>query len=243
MPGRPAVAALSCCTALLAHAGPPFVTDDPEPVGLRHWEINTAATASWRGPQGSFGLPSVDINYGAGENVQLHAQPRFDLERGGGTNRGIDDTEVGIKYRFVDQGEEGHAFMMGVYPMLRLATGARRLGQDRGTHGVFLPMWLQLDRGPWTAYGGVGYRLNREVGGRNSTFAGLTILREVREGLQVGVEGFHETSTATAARPTTGFNVGAVKRLTGRLNLLASIGRARSESPVNLAYLGLQVHF
>ena len=219
------------------------MTDDPEPVGLRHWEINTAATASWRGSRGSFGLPSVDINYGAGEDVQLHAQPRFDIERGGGTQRGIDDTEVGIKYRFLQGGEEGRAFMMGVYPMLQLATGARRLGQDRGTHGVFLPLWLQLDRGPWTAYGGAGYRLNKGVDRRDSTFAGLTVLRRVKEGLQVGIEGFHETSTATGAGATSGFNLGVVKRLTERLNLLASIGHARSDAPANLAYLGLQGHF
>lgn len=28
----------------MAHAGPPFVTDDPEPVELQRWEINTADT-------------------------------------------------------------------------------------------------------------------------------------------------------------------------------------------------------
>ena len=49
--------------------------------------------------------------------------------------------------------------------------------------------------------------------------------------------------TATGGVGTSGCNVGAVKRLTSSLNLLASIGRARSDAPANLAYLELQVHF
>src|SRR6185437_11945570 len=45
-------------------AGPPFVTDDPEPVDLGHWEINDALTATWRRGETSAGLP-IDVNYGA----------------------------------------------------------------------------------------------------------------------------------------------------------------------------------
>jgi hypothetical protein len=55
----------------LALAGPPFRTDDPEPVEYQHWEIYLAS-------QGSFGdgsemtAPHVEINYGILPDVQLH---------------------------------------------------------------------------------------------------------------------------------------------------------------------------
>ena len=36
--------AFSCLIgAVVAWAGPPFVTDDPEPVGMHHWEVYLAS--------------------------------------------------------------------------------------------------------------------------------------------------------------------------------------------------------
>jgi hypothetical protein len=226
-----------------AYAGPPFVTDDPAPVEPHHWEINTAATASWRHAQSSIGLPSVDINYGAAPDLQFHAQPRYAIERDRVTEMGIDDTEIGIKYRFYLRKSGDASFMLGIYPMYQLATGARRLGADRGTRDVFLPLWAQYDRGAWTVYGGAGYRLNRGDGGRNSIFSGVTILRQVWEGLQLGVETFHETRAANDEGSTRGFNVGGAQVLSDRLNLLFSAGRSFGSAPANQAYVGLQVHF
>jgi hypothetical protein len=37
--GLPAVALLLLGSAIAAHAGPPFLTDDPDPVDLNHWEF------------------------------------------------------------------------------------------------------------------------------------------------------------------------------------------------------------
>ena len=59
-----------------AWAGPPFVTDDPEPLEPQHWEINYALSKSWRQGEASAAIPNIDINYGAAPNIQLHIQPR-----------------------------------------------------------------------------------------------------------------------------------------------------------------------
>lgn len=236
-------AALLSGAAAIAHAGPPFVTDDPEPVEYEHWEINTAATAAWRGGQASIGSPSVDINYGVAPNVQLHAQPRLSIERSAGTQQGIDDTEIGVKYRFFERKTDDGSFMLAIYPMYELATGARRLGPDRGTHGVFLPVWAEYDSGAWTVYGGAGYRLNHGDDARNSTFTGVAVLRQVSEALQLGAEGFHETATAVGARSTSAFNVGGGVVLSPRLDLLFSAGRSFGDGSSDLAYFGLQVRF
>jgi hypothetical protein len=61
-----------CASAsLLAQAGPPFLTDDPETPGNGNWEINFGFIGD-RNPQaGSYQTPDLDINYGLGDCVQL----------------------------------------------------------------------------------------------------------------------------------------------------------------------------
>lgn len=228
-----------------AKAGPPFITDDPEPVGLHHWEVNTAVAGSWRGSDHSIGIPNIDINYGPTENLQLHALPLYTMSRTDGTTaQGVDDTEIGFKYRFLDRRmTDGASLMLGIYPMYRLATGVRRLGPDRGTHGVLLPVWAQYDAGAWSTYGGAGYRINHAEGGRNSVFTGITVLRQIHEGLQLGGELFHETATSEDAGATRGFNVGGIVTLTRAMSLLLSAGRSFGDGGSNLLYAGLQAHF
>jgi hypothetical protein len=228
-----------------ALAGPPFITDDPEPVGLHHWEVNTAAAGSWRESAYSIGLPSIDINYGPTADLQLHALPLYSIGRGDGTTvRGVDDTEIGFKYRFFDHRmPDGSSLMLGIYPMYRLATGAHRLGSDRGTHGVLLPIWAEYEGSEWTTYGGAGCRINHAPGGKDSIFTGMTVLRKIHEGLQLGGEVFHETATAKDAGGSRGFNLGGIVALTRATNLLWSVGRTSGDGGSNLFYAGLQAHF
>ena len=55
-----------------AFAGPPYVTDDPEPTDYQHFEIYTFAdgTATRDGRDGETG---IDFNYGGAEDLQLTA--------------------------------------------------------------------------------------------------------------------------------------------------------------------------
>ena len=57
---------------LSLHAGPPYITDDPEPVDYRHWEIYLASMLSHDGAGWSGTLPHTEVNYGAAQNLQLH---------------------------------------------------------------------------------------------------------------------------------------------------------------------------
>ena len=55
-----------------ALAGPPFLTDDPEPVEYKHWEIYLASQYKHDRDQESATFPHVEINYGLIPNVQIH---------------------------------------------------------------------------------------------------------------------------------------------------------------------------
>lgn len=224
-------------------AGPPFVTDDPEPVDHRRWEVNYAITAAWGHGDVSAGVPSVDINYGAALNLQLHAQPRYSYEKSDEAHAGFDDTEIGVKYRFINIETAGSTWMVGVYPMYQVATGARALGPDRGKHQVFLPLWLQHDSEKWTIYGGWGYRINPGEGNKNSIFTGATLLYEISDGVQVGGELFHETPDTLDGKSLNGFNLGGVVRIGRDYNLLFSAGQRSSDQAAHSIYIALQAHY
>ena len=48
-----------------AWAGPPFRTDDPEPVAFQHFEINLLSLGSETAAGWSGILPGLEVNYGA----------------------------------------------------------------------------------------------------------------------------------------------------------------------------------
>lgn len=50
---------------LTAVAGPPYVTDDPEPAELHHWEVYLATIDQWSREDGWSGTsPHIEVNYG-----------------------------------------------------------------------------------------------------------------------------------------------------------------------------------
>ena len=62
-----------CCLGISpAMAGPPYLTDDPEPTDYKHFEIYnfTNGTATRANTSGEAG---IDINYGGAPNLQLTA--------------------------------------------------------------------------------------------------------------------------------------------------------------------------
>jgi hypothetical protein len=53
-------------------AGPPFLTDDPEPVPWHHYEAYLFSTVDRGLDTSSWVLPAVEFNMGAAPNLQLH---------------------------------------------------------------------------------------------------------------------------------------------------------------------------
>ena len=250
MRGRQTLTALICliiaaeATINSAWAGPPFVTDDPEPVKYRQWEVNYAATETWRQGAASAGLPVIDANYGVLPDMQLHVQPQYSYERTMNDKRfGVDDTQIGVKYRFLNIGQEDSGWMVGIYPMLQVPTGDTRLGPSRGRRQSFLPLWIQRNSDRWTIYGGTGYRINPGADNKNSLFTGITALYQFTRSLQLGGEVFHETPDVVGGESATGFNLGGSYNLGPDYNLLFSAGRGLNNVSSNRLsiYVALQV--
>ncbi|MFM9914102.1 MAG: hypothetical protein ACKVN9_11265 [Methylophilaceae bacterium] len=213
--------------SLPAWAGAPFVTDDPEPVEVKHLEVNLAVNMSRSQGETSVGAPGIDINYGLLPDVQIHGQPKLTYERThDGSHYGIDNTEIGVKYRFFNRQYRDSTWMAGVYPMLMIPTGDKILNPNERKIQTFLPLWIQRDSKDWTIYGGVGYRINQGVDTKNSHFVGITVINHISESLQLGGELFHETPSKNGEKETVGFNLGGKYDLSEHYHLLFSAGKA-----------------
>ena len=166
-----------------AFAGPPFRTDDPEPVDYEHWEFYTFSTGSHLGGDTNGFAPGFEFNYGIIPNGQIHmiAPLAFDAPTGGNTQFGYGDTELGFKYRFVEEEKDGARPQIGVFPLVELPTGNQLRGLGQGYTRVFLPIWLQKSFGDWTTYGGGGYWFNQSerLGDKNYWYAGWLLQRKI----------------------------------------------------------------
>lgn len=231
-----------------AVAGPPFRTDDPEPVEQGHWEIYEFSTATHVAGDTAGVLSGIDANYGAAPELQLHTTLpiAFDDPAGRGMVAGYGDSELGFKYRFLSEDDHGWWPQAAIYPAVDFPTGnaARSLGTGR-TH-VFLPIWLQKSLGEWTTFAGAGYWINPGAGNRDYWYFGWAMARRVADNLTVGAELFHQTAATDGAKDQTGFDLGATYDLSEHYHLLISAGEGaqnRSSTNVFSYYVALQLTF
>jgi hypothetical protein len=226
-----------------AWAGPPFRTDDPEPVEYKHGEFYVATTFADNVGAGSGTAPHFEANYGIYPNVMLHviAPFAFTNMHGGPITYGFGDLELGVKYRFINM-EESH-FMVGTFPLFELPTGDENRGLGGGHTKAFIPIWLQKSWGPWTTYGGGGFWRNPGADNKDYWFFGWQVQREVSKMLTVGTELFAQTKTTIDGDYETGFTVGAMLNFTDDHHLLFSVGRDFKGENKFSAYLAYQFTF
>ncbi len=210
-----------------AWAGPPFRTDDPEPVEYHHWEIYTFSQATHIKGDTAGVLPGLDMNYGLIPEAHFHVTTpfMFDKADGSDTQSGYGDTEIGMKCRLIKEEENGWRPQIAIYPAVDLPTGDKDKGFSTGREREFLPVWLQKSFGVWTTYGGGGYWINPGEGNKDYWFFGWTLVRKVNDKLRLGGEIFYLTADAVEGISSSGCNLGVTYDLTENHHLLFSAGR------------------
>lgn len=239
--GRPlaALVALLLACATPALAGPPFLTDDPEPVDYHHFEFYTFTTQD-KAPDGTnITGPAIEYNIGAAPNVQIHFVVPFAFSSpvGGPNTSGLGDTEIGVKYRFVQ--ETNNRPQIGIFPMIEVPTGNADKGLGNGRAWFRLPVWVQKSWGPWTTYGGGGVAINHAPGAQDYGFAGWLLQRDFGDHHTFGGEIFYQGSPAVGGQASTFYNVGGVFKPSDGFNVLYSVGHTISGDPHAIGYLGL----
>jgi hypothetical protein len=230
--------------ALSARAGPPFQTDDPEPIDFRNYEFYTFANSDGTAIETDTAGPAIEFNWGALPNVHLHViVPAVAILPGTGPRAfGAGDIETGIKYRFVQ--ETKHMPMIGTFTMFELPSGDASRGLGVGKTWYKVPLWVQKSFGPWTTYGGGGETIIRGVPGyRSYPFAGWLVQRDFGKKWTLGTEAFFHGSEGDAT-PQTGHATlidagGYYKFRDPGFQLLFCYGHTVAGQTETYAYVGL----
>ncbi|MEI9989653.1 MAG: transporter [Rhizomicrobium sp.] len=204
-----------------AWAGPPYVTDDPEPTDVGHYEIYLFAGGTAM-RDGSGGEGGIDFNYGAAPDLQLTAVLPLDWDRptGGPSRVDLGNIELAAKYRFLHQDDFG--VDVAFFPGVILPAGSPAVGERHVS--LLLPIWIERSWGAWSTFGGGGCTINHGGDSRNFCQMGWALTNQITPALQIGAELYHQTADTIGGRASTGIGVGATYDLNDNLHVMASAG-------------------
>jgi hypothetical protein len=249
-----AAALVAFFASTTARAGPPFQTDDPDPVAFRHFEMYAFELSDGTGKNAggtALEAPAYEVNYGVVPNVQLHLvlpltasfAPSVNSSSGP-TNYGLGDTELGAKIHLIK--ETKRIPEVGIFPFFELPTGSAAKGLGVGATWYRLPLWIQKSWGPsdrqWTSYGGGGEAVVPQTGYKNYPFAGWLVQRQLSKKLTLGTELFGhgaEGEAATSTRASTLLDLGGIYEFKPGFDLLFAAGRSIHGQPETYTYLSL----
>jgi len=239
--------------ALTTWAGPPFQTDDPEPIDYRNFEFYTFGTADGTAAEMDTSGPAAEFNWGALPNVHLHIlvplaaifpsnNPALAPAGEGSRAVGLGDIETGVKFRFIQEGK--HRPQVGTFVMFELPVGSAAKGLGVGKTWYKVPLWAQKSFGPWTTYGGGGETVfSNSPGYKNYPFAGWLLQRDIGKKLTLGTEVFYHGAEGLGTAQTRSaalVDIGGYYYFRNPgFQLLFAYGHTAVGQSENYAYLGL----
>ncbi len=231
-----------CCillaTARFSYAGPPFNTDDPEPVMFRHWEYYISSINSYQAGVWSGTSPHFETNYGVVPNVQIHLllPMNYDYPVKERADFGYADTEFGVKFRFIE--ETDNFPQIGTFPLIEIPTVKNDLFSD-GRTKIFIPVWIQKSWGKLTTYGGAGYWINSGPGNKNWIFSGWEVQYEFSPLIMLGTEFYYHSASSDESSSETGFNIGGSINPSEKFHIIFSLGHSLTNQSTFNSYFGL----
>jgi len=226
-------------TTARAQGGPPLITDDPRTVAPRHWEINVALTAEQEDPGAWHAeTPILDMNYGAGERVQIKLEIPWVIEtqRGASTQTALGSASLGARWRFVGTNTSPDA--VSTYPAVTFHNST--LG---GTTELFLPIEYAHVMGRLALNAEAGLNLQRD--GPCDWAYGLVAGYDAPMDWELLAE-LHGVSTPADGTREWLFQLGARHTFSQHYTLLVALGRSlpgsTDSNPGFIGYLGLQLN-
>ncbi len=217
-----------------ATAGPPFITDDPEPTDTGHFENYLYVQGTRAAGQTSGPAEGVEINYGAFPDTQLTVSIPLDFNPGPGSMGMLfAPVGLGMKYRFIEEDGEGWRPQVAFFPQVQVPVGSasRNIPMTE-----FLPLWAQKSFGRWTAFGGGGFTVNPGAGNRDFLLFGGALLRQVGDRLQLGAEMFGQTRASVSSGGSAAVGLGALYDLSDNWHLIGSVNAGIVDARENDTY-------
>ena len=220
-----------------------MITDDPGTPGNRKWEINLAVTFEHPPNETSYDAPGIDLNYGAGEHIQLTLQggPVVLKRRGHGAIGGFGGTEAAVKWRFLDEDRSGFDASMFPRVIFNVVQSSVRRGLAEDGTRFQIPFQAAKQFGRFHA--------DAEFGPLASTVGPSEWLYGIVGGVEVSkttmlMAELHGTSRMNFTRDVLTVNFGLHHGLTETRILIASLGhelRDPDEALAFIGYLGVQL--
>ena len=226
----------------LGQGGPPMITDDPGTPGNGKWENNFAITFEHRPDETTFEVPEIDLNYGAGDRIQLTLQgaPVLSKRSGHGLIGGFGGTEAAVKWRFLDEATSGLDMSMFPRVLFNVSQSLVRRGlADDGTR-------FQIPFEAGKTFGRL--HLNAEFGpraitvGRSEWFDGIVGGFDLTKSTMLMAE-LHDESRMNFSRDTLILNFGLRHAFTENYILIVSMGhklRSPDQPTALIGYFGMQ---
>lgn len=247
-PSLIAIAVLSGAAPLVpraacAQAGPPYLTNDPGTPGNGNWEINVASMTTRSQGVTAWQIPQIDLNYGLGDRIQLTYEVPYLVQSSGSAPQasGWSNAFPGIKWRFLDQGEDG--WQMSIFPQYETpgSRSAQRTGIAEEGSRFLLPLEVAKEVGPLDLDFEAGYYFAHR--GPEERIVGFVAGHQFTPRLELDVELYNDHAMGALPNYTT-LDVGGRYRLGRGFILLFMAGRSIANSAGQIdfmSYLGVQI--
>jgi len=230
--------------AALAQGGPPFLSNDPGTPGNGNWEINLASMQTITRGGSSYQTPQIDLNFGLGDRIQLTYEIPYVLQSSSGQplQSGWGNAFPGIKWRFLDQGEQG--WQLSTFPQVE--TGVSQLAQKKELGGpgprYLVPLEATKEIGPLAFDFEAGYYIPGH--GPKERILGMVVGRSVTRRLELDAEVYDDRTYRAVAHSTT-LDLGGRYRLGRGFIALFMAGRSlngfANGQPEFVGYFGVQI--
>ena len=207
-----------------ALAGPPWVTDDPEPTPTGQFENYAFVQGSRVG--GTLGAPAAgaEINYGALPDTQVSFSFPVNPDPGPDSYGMVwIPLGGGVKYRFIEEDDDGWRPQVAVFPQISVPVGPNQHGEP--VNWLF-PLWAQKTVGRFTAFGGGGYTLNPGVDNRDYLSWGVGLADQVTKIFQIGPEVFGVSRTSVTDGASNAVGLGAIYDFSDNWHIVGSANTA-----------------
>ena len=231
---------LLCFSASTVWAGPPYLTDDPDPVEYGHLEVIPFYAVDRAADGSEIQGPGADISYGVAPDMHLNLVPVFvhALPVGDAPAYGFGDFRVALKWRLVHETDDRPE--LAIYPAAVLPTGDAAHGLGTGQVSYQFPVWLEKNWGSgWSSYGGVGWTLNGAPGQRDYFYGGWQLQKQLNDTWSLGGEVFAQGATARGAAGYTALDAGGSFRLGAGASLIFTLGHSVAGASHTLAFFGV----
>jgi hypothetical protein len=227
-----------------AQGGPPYLTNDPGTPGNANWEINLGSMQTIARGVSSYQVPQIDLNFGLGDRIQLTYEIPYILQTrtGAPSENGWSNAYPGVKWRFLDGGEEG--WQASVFPQIE--TGASQLALQKGIAApgprYLLPLEVAKKIGPLDLDFEAGYYFPGR--GPKERILGLVVGRPVTERLELDAEIYDDRAWDAMPHSTTLDFGGRYKLSRGVIALFmagSSLNGFSDGQPRYIGYLGIQL--